>query len=312
MENSEGFLYFARMSKSTMRGYMELGEQMYAKSGASAGGRFSFVSDTDFMKINYRLGVGSSHTRGVFDFWVDGVFVSSLGEDIIDGVTRSIEMNFKKGEKEITVYFPNLAQVYVSSVEVSDTASVLPASPKSLAVFYGDSITQGYIADMPSLSYPARFARLSDMDFHSFGIGGDIFNTKILQTELDTVPKIVFTAYGTNDWGTYETVHALKKAVREYFTLLCEKYKSSTLVYILPVWRADCTADRKMGSFEVLYKTLAETVGEFERVNIIRGTDLIPHTVKIFADRYLHPNDTGFEFYAASLFEKCQNNALLG
>ena len=39
-----------------------------------------------------------------------------------------------------------------------------------------------------------------------------------------------------------------------------------------------------------------------EGVIVIDGDKLVPHLAEVFSDKYLHPNDFGFKFYAEALY----------
>lgn len=302
IEQEGGMLAFYRMPKETANRFEEMRTELKIRALASSGVRFDFTTDADYLKITYLLKTGSSQVKGNFDVWVNGRFYSSAGEDIIDGKVRDIEFTFEKGEKRITVYFPTLAQTFITSVEVS--GEVTPCENKPLALFFGDSITQGYITEFPSLNYVTRFAERSGYDFYNFAVGGDIYKGFIAEIEVERRPEIVFTAYGTNDWNQGISAAALKKNMRDYYSVICEKYPSSRIVAILPIWRADGEPARTIGTFDELFPVMRNILAEFPKVEIIDGRELVPHVTGLYADVRLHPNDLGFEFYANALFDK--------
>lgn len=305
IEQENGVLAFRRMLKEVSVKYNEVWSELYVRALASSGVRFDFMSDTEYLKIGYLLKKGSSQIKGAFDVWVDGRLYASVGENIVDGNPREVEVEFEKGEKHITVYFPTLSQTFISSVELSDGAVITPCEKKPLALFFGDSITQGYTSELPSLNYVTRFCEMSGYDFYNFAVGGDVYNDLVVGNVPDRKPEIIFTAYGTNDWSGNATSGALKKNMRDYYSNLCEKYPSSRIVAILPIWRdLQGNPTREIGSFDDLHILMRNILSEFPRVEIIDGRKLVPHTPALFADGYLHPNDVGFEFYANALYEK--------
>ncbi len=300
----DGFLCFYRFSHETVSYYTKTWENYGIRSRASSGVRFDFYTDSEKIKISYRLFEGSSQTRGSFDIYIDSKLFSHLGEQLVDGNCRSIEKALPKGEKRVTVYFPTLAQTQITSVELSDRASVRPAEKKPVALFYGDSITHGYVTDFPSLCYPALFSQLADMDFYNFGVGGDVFNTGVLGTSIAEKPEIVFTAYGTNDWGARDSEYSYKKHMSDYFEALVEKYPTSRIIAISPIWRADFATVKQVGDFDKMLEIYRDTIKEFCRVELVSGLELMPHIEELFFDKFLHPNEIGFSYYARALFEK--------
>ena len=307
-EECNGLLCFNRLPKEIVNYYASFEGERHIRATSTSGVRLDFISDTEWIKITYRLFKAASQPRGAFDIWVNGEFYTSVGDNLDDGSERSIETVFEKGEKHITVYLPCLSRASVSSMEISDGAFITPAEDKPLALFFGDSITQGYTSSFPSLTYVSRVAEHFGWDFYNFGIGADIYNSEIPTVTVDRTPEIVFTSYGTNDWSTGMSAGALKKNMREYYNILCEKYPTSRLVAILPIWR-DCFADnrgdvRTIGKFDELFPFMRDVLREFPRVEIIDGRELVPHANGMYADAYLHPNETGYEFYAARLCAK--------
>lgn len=304
IEQEEGMLAFRRMFKDVSAKYTETRSELYIRALASSGVRFDFMSNTEYLKIGYLLKVGSSQTLGAFDVWVNGRFYASEGENVIDGNARNIEFTFEKGEKHITLYFPTLAQTFISSVEISDNATIISCENKPLALFFGDSITQGYTTRMPSLNYVTRFCERSGYDFYNFAVGGDVYNNFVTSNVPKETPEIIFTAYGTNDWSGNISPAALKKNMRDFYGILCEKYPSSRIVAILPIWRADGDGERTIGNFDALFPLMRNILSEFPKVEIVDGRELVPHATALYADLRLHPDDTGFEFYANTLFDK--------
>ncbi len=300
----DGFLCFYRFSHETLSYYAKTWENYGMRSRASSGIRFDFHTTSEKIKISYRLFPGSSQERGSFDTYVNGRLFAHLGESVVDGENRSIEARLPSGDKRVTVYFPTLAETQLTSVELSDGASIRPAEKKPVALFYGDSITQGYVTDFPSLCYPPVFSSLADMDFYNFGVGGDVFNLGVLETSVSETPEIVFTAYGTNDWGSRESVHSFKSYAREFFENLCKKYPASRIVAIMPIWRADNLKITKVGTFDEMYEALFKVLSEFDRIDVVKGLDLMPHIEELHFDKFLHPNELGFSYYARELFEK--------
>jgi len=59
-----------------------------------------------------------------------------------------------------------------------------------------------------------------------------------------------------------------------------------------------------MGDFFTIAKTIRELTADLERVTVIDGFGFVPQDPALFADLRLHPNDAGFEHYAANLIEQ--------
>ncbi len=301
---NEGFLCFYRFTKEVLSYYSNQSDGARIRSRSSSGVRFDFYTDAEKISISYCLFPGSSQTRGAFDFWVNGELYAHEGENLVDGEKRRIDVALPSGEKRLTVYFPTLAETKITSVELSDGASVVPCEDKDVCLFFGDSITQGYVTDFPSLCYPPLYSSLAGVDFYNFGVGADVFNAEVLKNSVPCTPKIVFTAYGTNDWGARKSIHSFKYYVNEYYTELLKKYPNSRIVAILPIWRGDNAKTTGVGTFEEMYEAYREVLNDFDRVEVVSGLELMPHIKDLHFDKYLHPNEQGFSYYAKNLFNK--------
>lgn len=296
-----GWLCFFRFPQNVISSYGKISPDLYVRCHSSSGIRFDFFTNSENFSMSYQFIKGSSSNLGAIDVLVNGVICSHVVREVSDGKTESFSASLGQGEKRVTVYLPTLAGIKVSSVELDNGATLTPAPQSKTALFFGDSITQGYTSVFPSLNYVSRTARALDVDFYNFGIGSDVFNTAVLDSLPDFSPDIVFTAYGTNDWSKKSSVYSYKSSCSEYFERLCKIYPRARLVAILPIWRADCDRVTDVGTFDEAKWVLLEVLREHERIKVIDGDTLVPHVRELYADGYLHPNEVGFEFYAQNL-----------
>ena len=81
-----------------------------------------------------------------------------------------------EGGVEWIVYFPLQNPLGSLELAVPDDAPILSPPPPRIehpALFYGSSITQGFSASRPGLSYPAIISRRLDIPFINLGYGGN-------------------------------------------------------------------------------------------------------------------------------------------
>ncbi len=300
VEQEEGHLRFLRFPKEVLTELAKIDQSKHTQALVASGIRFDFYTDSTDLKI----GITTTYATANFELWVDGELTSVAGATDSMGESKSVGFKMKDGKKHVVLYFPTYGIVRLSSVELSDNAWFEPCEDKTLAVFFGDSITQGYTTPWASLNYVARLSRKMDVDFHNFGISGDIFNTVVTEASLSRKPEYVFASYGTNDWGCGKFSPAeFKKNMRDFFVRICAKYPESRIIDILPIWRADGYTDAWYPfKFEEIFVLMREVLREFKTVEVIDGLTLVPHVPALFADRSLHPNETGFEFYADGIF----------
>ena len=206
----------------------------------------------------------------------------------------------KEGEHRVSLWFPNLSNATLLNISLDDGASFRKAESMKNILVFGDSITQGYDAVAPSMSYINRIARHFDANVRNLAIGGEKFVPGILDSELDFIPDFITVAYGTNDWSARP---------REEFSAGCDAFLSGLAgIYpnvpkfmILPLWRGDFRAQKKFegtfGEASLYIREKAESLGFI----VFDGWNYLPHIPEFFLDERLHPNDMGFAEYASGL-----------
>lgn len=130
------------------------------------------------------------------------------------------------------------------------------------------------------------------------GIGGGYYHESIVDS-IDFDPDTVVLAFGTNDFGHYDTYDELRYHASAFFSLITKEYGKKEIFAISPTWRGR-SVEKPMGTFVGARKILIE---EIERAGIrhIDGMTLLPHLPEYFADEWLHPNALGFSIYAENL-----------
>ena len=170
-------------------------------------------------------------------------------------------------------------------------------------IMFGDSITQGYDAVYPSLTYASIVARELDADAINKGIGGETFFPELASLADPVKPEIVTVAYGTNDWNVCTREH-FDKSCREFYENVCRTYPNSKIFAITPTWRADYDRETKFGAPHAELDGIIRGLISDLPVSILSGYSLLPRVRSFFADEYLHPNDLGFSVYARELLKQ--------
>lgn len=281
----------------------------YEKSLASASVKLDFYSDTENLKLSVNTYIATLHPVCFVDVLIDGELFAHEG--YTGSVDGRIDLNIKlsKNRKRITVYFPNLFRSDVVNFEIDDCAEFTPYENKRKFLFFGDSITQGYTAEYPSKSYANRISRYFDASALNDGIGGAFFNAGIIDTELGFMPDLIFVAYGTNDWSKN---HDVKKNSKEFVKRLKACFPQSKMIGITPIWRgnAESRTDTVI-TFNELQTYLKSLYTEIDGFYCVDGLELVPHSPEYFIPDVLHPNDTGFKFYAENLIKKIKEFNIL-
>lgn len=297
----EDGIQFYRMPESLAQRIHQSNNDFGMKALATAGIRFDFYTDSEFFAFSYdEAKAASSRTWYYFSLLIDGKPFATIGEEKAEKRKGSYQTVLPKGNKRITLFFPNLFRARIRSVELSDGAYFKKIEVKNRFVFYGDSITQGYDAKSAANCYANRIAYARDAEIFNFGIGGAVFDRNMMDETNHYNADAVFVAYGTNDWGYREHLCVLSQHCEEFFTALSTTFRNTPVFVILPIWRVNYQEVKPMGTFEEMKECIAQIAKTYDNFHIIDLDGDIPHDLSFFSDG-LHPNDEGFAYYAKGL-----------
>ena len=303
-EQKEGGIHFYRFRPAQAAHYEKARPDFYLKALATAGVRLSFITDSTALEMDYIIeNYGSSRKFAYFDIYINDVLTYHFGISERTGAQNREELLLAAGEKKIEIHFPWSACAVLQSLRLSSNASFAPLKRKTTMLSYGDSITQGYDALYPSLSYASALAKMMDADSINRGIGGEIFRPELLNEKEDFEPDYITVAYGTNDWACRSAEKFIENC-RAFYALLSEQYPYARIFAITPLWRKDGEEEKPIGiphcQLDALMRSL---LADLPNVAVIGGYPLTPHLPEFFSDLYLHPNHLGFTQYAKNLYE---------
>ncbi|MCI8387783.1 MAG: hypothetical protein HFE63_04890 [Clostridiales bacterium] len=272
------------------------------KTFATAGVRLAFTTDSQNLSFDYTFGYGSSRPYGWFDIYENGILTDHVGSDSLLHSQGHADIKLAEGIKKVEVYFPWSKAASISDVTLDDGAVVSPVKRSKTMINYGDSITHGYDAVYPSLSYASQISALLDADSYNKAIGGDTFFPQLLALTEPVSPDIVTVAYGTNDWSKLERP-VYEQTCTNFYQQLSEKFPNAKIFAITPIWRADDKKETAFGApLSAAREMISNIAGQFNNVTLIDGVPLTPHFSEFYSDEYLHPNDLGFCQYAQRLY----------
>ena len=305
-EEKDGYILFNRFSKPQLEAYkVQTRSDGFTKNSfASSGVRLEFTTNSKTLSLKGRV-IGTTSRKIIyFDVYVNNALASHQGFD--DNGEHEIDFTFELGEgyKDVRVYFPWSARTEISAVEVDDKSMVAPMPQKPLMISFGDSITQGYDAVYPSLSYVTVLADRMGVELINKGIGGERFCPDIIEIPEKADPKYITVAYGTNDWSKLAP-EVFEARCREFYEKLSAQFPSAKIFAVTPLWRADITEKlEEKGDFMRIDRFIKEVCCKLPNVTVIEGYDLTPKLPEFYSDLRLHPNDTGFLIYGNNLYEK--------
>lgn len=302
-ESPDG-MRFERFTGNQYRFY-ESSESARIRSRCPAGVRLEFITDSDFISFGYTL-LNCSRNWHNFDLFVDGTFVQTAGyiKDIPQKGTIEFKIADDKKAHRVTVHLAHLTEYTLYDFTVADGSTVKEAPfPPYRYLAIGDSITQGMEALSPSSTYTNVLAECLFAEHINQGLGGGIFDADTLDKPDGFNPDYITVAYGTNDWGKWETAEPFRSSTAAFMKKLNELYGDSKIYIITPTWRSDIKKDKPLFPFEQLYSVICDCCSAYPKFTLIDGRTLVPNMPSYFGDKFVHPNDLGFMHMAMNLLK---------
>jgi len=317
-EEEKGIVKLHRFSREQEALYEVTNEDFYERALTPAGVKLSFETDSEnlFLKIFASPATGRRYFS--IDVFVGDEMVGSLnnftGVEFPKDYYRmrvsvgEFSKNFYLGKekKKVCVHLPWSVWIDLLDVSLDDGAYIKPIKPAKKLLAYGDSITHGYDALHPSNRYVAKLAKALDAEEFNKAIGGEKFFPPLAKIGDDIDPDYITVAYGTNDWDCMSAA-TFRENCRDFFSNLVRNYPNAKIFAISPIWREAMEDEREWG-FSEIEENIRAAVKDYETVTVISGLDLVPWDEKYFADRIIHPNDSGFGHYSDSLYKKIKEH----
>ncbi len=270
-----------------------------AKVTATASVTLDFITDARQLEFQYQATRASSRSLFFFDLYVNNALVTTHGRaDADEYLTGEFCWSLPAGENRITLYFPNLYAMELKNISLEDATQIHPADHSRSMICYGDSITQGYDAVHPSLTYANRLAFSLNARMINKGIGGDVFHPELID-DHNLTPEIVTVAFGTNDWAHSDHNTFLHNA-EAFLTKMKHTYPDAQVFVVTPIWRTDCDRITACGKFEDVAAALNTICRNIPNVHVIDGLSLAAHIPEMLVD-HVHPGDLGHVLYGANL-----------
>ena len=309
IEEKDGRICFFRFTEEQQQLYFYHSEAFYKKCFCTAGIKLKFVTDSKSISLKVIIKSGSSRRFFAHDIYVNGTLRYTLGGVLEnqDGTAResmdvcgSYELG--EGEKTVCIYFPWSVISELCYLELDDGATLTPVAYRRKMISFGDSITHGYDASHPSLSYSALLADALDADAVNKGIGGEVFRPELAYAREDLEPEIITVAYGTNDWSNTEK-EIFDKNSEAFYAQLSQNYPNAKIFAFSPIWRKDHEKITNVGKFAYVTEKFEDIVNSLPNVTFIDCYDTVPHDPAMFSPDVLHPNDKGFSHYAKGVID---------
>lgn len=301
------YRYFYRFTKKQMDYYKNT--RFATKERASAGMYLEFVTDASAVRFEYIENKASSQNFYYFDLYIDGKMVSHIGNGAYQNTEEGVfEQSLPEGEKTVKIYLPNLSETGFGTVELKDATIFRPTEKKVRYVAYGDSITQGYTALSPSLTYVNLVGDALNADVYDLGIGGEVFEPLMIDEAYPVKADLVTVAYGTNDWSHVPSEED-KQRRKNFFEGLTRTHKGAEIFVLLPIWRGNGNGTKEgYGTLEDYRETMRRELKQYPEITVVEGENLVPHHGDFFMPDLLHPNALGFTQYARNLLTELKKH----
>ena len=292
-ETDDGYLMAHQYTKAQEDYFEKAFDFWFERCNASTSKTLEFTTDATRISFDYKIPwIGSEDS---FEICIDNL-ISNIKylKDIEKEGTIIFDM--PEGTKNVIVYLPADALAVIKNFEINGPYK--PAVKGEKVLWLGDSITQGYGPLRSSQTYVSVANRLLNYDIINQGIGGYIYDPKVL-TEMEGYrPDKIIVALGTNQYGT-ETMDDIE----EYYEIITKLYKDVPILAITPLWRGD--NPEGVPTLIKFCENLKEILKKYDIVTMVEGWKMVPHLEEYYLDN-LHPNQLGTEVYARNLVREIE------
>ncbi len=263
----------------------------YPRSKFSSSVTLEFKTKSTFISFDYKIVEVGSYDS------VD-VYVNSFPYQVVKadnlGNKGTLSFSLPEGDKKVTVYFPIDLNLQIKNFVTEQPLRKIKKSHKVL--WLGDSITQGYGTFLTGETYVNVANRALNYDIINQGIGGYIFDSKILTKMEGYTPDKIIVSFGTNHYKADDFLGQ----VSAYFKQLNAIYKDIKTLVITPIFRCDDGSD--LEKLKWAGKEIERICSAYSNVTVVNGFTLVPNVAQYFFDG-LHPNALGANYYGKNLVE---------
>lgn len=238
----------------------------------------------------------------VFEAWRGDVPLERVPAKIGDDET--VRLTLPPGVGPVTVHLPESLSPVVLGVR---GRGIAPAPPRPRWVVHGDSITEGWLAGRPALSWLSAAGRALGLDPVNLGYAGSAHGEAACAEQIATLHcELITLAFGTNCWsGVPASAPLLYETTRTFLDLVRQGHPETPLLVVSPPLRPEAEeAPNRLGATLGELRDAQESAvleraaaGD-RRLALLPGLRLLgPHHL---ADG-LHPNDDGHAVLATAV-----------
>lgn len=264
-------------------------------AAAAAGISLCFTTDADAITLEcFTVQVCDCSVPAVFDVCINGI----IRHHIKAAETGNQKLSFDlKSPSVVEIWLPYQAEIELRSLELKNASYCNKTDEnRKRCLFLGDSITQGFDCEYPSLTVASTLARTLKLELLNQGIGGHSHRRSYVQP-LPVSPDVIFVALGTNDPSWQEPEY---RDVYGFYERLNVLYPDIPTAVITPYKRYLEYDSAKM---DEIVSAIRDCASKRNNTLLIDGREVSAHIPAFYADG-LHPITAGMQFIAAQLLRE--------
>ncbi len=299
VEEEDGAYIPLRFTDKELEAYAKDPTMPYSK--CTTGVRMDFY--TDAADISFRFSPNNAYhdnkegfPSDSFDIYENGEYKTSVTASFMDSNREvAYTRTSTEAESRITIVFPMRHEIRIHTLSLGNYRPYTDYEYKIL--FFGDSITQGLFAEMPSENYVDQVCRELNADYLNLAVGGEKFRFEALTEDVPFAPDHIVIALGTNDKHQHLSLPTIEKNCNQYCDRITRLYPNVPVTFITPF------EDQGQEHVDMYTKT-AEKYG----FKVVDGRTLIPAVAENFNPDGVHPSSTGFALITRNLLPLLKQN----
>ncbi len=242
--------------------------------------------------------------------------------DIQENGVLTAAVEVRETDCETVVYrkrFPGCSRLRITlpvsrcvELRLPDSAAWSPVRRQGPAVLvFGDSISQGLMAEHPSQTLYSRLAEQEGWEVLNLSVGGNCFDPRLIDQDLAFKPDLVIAAFGTNDIFLNilkrHDASGVATAIPEFCSRLTAVYPRVRRVLIEPpdslklhLPELPEPGEERLPELYADIRRLIRNAGDRYGFTVIPQETVFCAHPDFFRD-HVHPNDLGFRLMADAL-----------
>jgi lysophospholipase L1-like esterase len=270
-----------------------------------AGVRLELVGDAAAIGVTYQTTTDEPGLRGAgfgrdFSLWGAGLCVDEQPAQVGE---HTVRLRLPDPVERVVVHLPEAMNPTILGIDAIN-GNVEPAPPQPRWIAYGDSITEGWSATSPALSWAAVTSRERGLDVTNMGYAGSARGELASADQIAGLPaEVISLMFGTNCWSMMPFTPALMRSTTEAFLKIVRAgHPGVPIIVVSPITRpdAEATINRGGASLADLRRAQEDAVraGDDNLVTLMPGADLVDRA--LLADG-VHPGDAGHRALADAI-----------